>query len=102
MTKPFLPLMLIGVSCVLLLLPAGARGQQTQPSSDRAGPEHVPISGSAQAGSVSTEQATAPGASGSSVNTLNTAMHIQGPFQGSTPAGIATREPLPLQLDEVI
>lgn len=100
-TKPLLSLMLIGVSGILLLLPAAARGQ-TQPSSDRSRPEQLPISGSAQDGSVTTDQATAPTASGTSVNTLNSAIQIQGQFQGSTPRGIATKEPLPLRLDETI
>jgi outer membrane protein TolC len=36
------------------------------------------------------------------VNTLNSNVQIQGPFQGSTPTGTRTKEPLPLSLEESI
>src|SRR5262249_8796990 len=53
-------------------------------------------------GSVTTGQATAPSASSNSVNTLNSSIQVQGAFQGSIPAGAASKERLLLSLDEAI
>jgi outer membrane protein TolC len=88
----------------LLFLPAVARGQLSpQPSAtERARPSQLPLSGSNQAGSVSTGQATVPSASRESVSTLNSSIQIQRPFQGSTPVGVATKEPLPLSIEEAV
>ena len=36
------------------------------------------------------------------MNTVNSSVQVQGAFQGSTPVGIATKEPLPLSLDEAV
>ena len=96
------PLSVIALSG-LLLLPAVARGQLSQPSAaEHTRPSQLPLSGSTQAGSVTTGQATVPSASRESVSTLNSSIQIQGAFQGSTPVGVATKEPLPLTLDEAI
>src|SRR5881296_3395402 len=87
----------------VLLPPTVARGQLSQsPATERARPPQLPLSGSTQAGSVTTGQATVPSASRESVSTLNSSIQIQGAFQGSTPVGVATKEPLPLTLDEAI
>jgi outer membrane protein TolC len=101
MTKRLSSFMLIAVSSVLLL-PAGARGQQAQPSSVRSPAEQLPLSGSTANGSVTIEQTPAPGISGPTTNTLNSSIRIQGPFQGSTPTGTATREALALPLEEAV
>ena len=103
MTRPFLSLVLMTVSGVLLFS-ATAPAQLTLPSASRgrSRPEQLPISGPGQAGSVTTGQATAPAEGGVSVNTLNSSIRIQGPFQGSTPAGTVSTEPLSLPLDEAI
>ena len=96
------PLSVIALSG-LLLLPAVARGQLSQaPTAERVRPSQLPLSGSAQAGSVTTGQATVPSASRESVSTLNSSIRIQGAYQGSTPVGVATDEPLPLSLDDAI
>src|SRR5262245_2457339 len=96
-------LCLLAVSAVLLR-PTVARGQLSEPapSTARARPSQLPLSGSTQTGSVTTGQATVPSASGETVSTLNSSIQIQGPFQGSTPFGVVTKEPLPLPLDEAI
>src|SRR5213594_1591960 len=102
--RRLLSLVLMTVSG-LLWLPANARGQLSQaPATDRGRPRprQLPLSGSAQGGSVTTGQATVPSASRESVSTLNSSIQIQGAFQGSTPVGVATKEPLPLTLDEAI
>jgi len=93
--------MLMAVSGVLLF-PSATPGQQAQPSSDRSIPAQLPLSGTTQNGPVTTEQATAPGVSGLSVNTLESSIQIQGPFQGSTPTGLATKDPIPLEMGDAI
>jgi len=102
--RRLLSLVLMTVSG-LLWLPANASGQLSQaPATDRgrSRPRQLPVSGSAQGGSVTTGQATVPSASRESVSTLNSSVQIQGAFQGSTPVGVVTKEPLPLSLDEAI
>src|SRR5437899_5909255 len=95
-------LCLLAVSAALLL-PTVARGQLSQsPTTERARPSQLPLSGSTPAGSVTTGQATVPSASRESVSTLNSSIQIQGAFQGSTPVGVVTKEPLPLSLAEAI
>src|SRR5262245_22771572 len=101
MPRSLLWLMLMAVSGVLLF-PSATPGQQAQPSSDRSIPGQLPLSGTAQNGSVTTEQATTPGVSGLSVNTLESSIQIQGPFQGSTPTGLATKDPIPLEMGDAI
>src|SRR5438034_1582137 len=87
----------------VLLPPTVARGQLSQsPATERARPPQLPLSGSTQTGSVTTGQATVPSASRESVSTLNSSIQIQGAFQGSTPIGVVTKEPLPLPLEEAI
>src|SRR5881396_3617715 len=96
------PLSVIALSG-LLLLPAVARGQLSQPSAaEHTRPSQLPLSGSTQTGSVTTGQATVPSASRESVSTLNSSIQIQGAFQGSTPFGVVTNESLPLPFDEAI
>jgi outer membrane protein TolC len=86
-----------------LLLANPAFGQLSPaPETGRVRARQLPVSGSATTGSVTTGQATAPSASAESVNTLNSSIQIQGAFQGSTPTGLVTKEPLPLSLDEAI
>ena len=99
------PLLLLVLTASGLLLPAVAHGQlspSTSTTTQRARPLQLPLSGSTQAGSVTTGQATVPSASGESVSTLNSSIQIQGAFQGSTPVGVVTPEPLPLALEEAI
>jgi outer membrane protein TolC len=36
------------------------------------------------------------------VNTVNSSVQVQGAFQGSTPVGVATKDPLPLSLDDAV
>src|SRR5262245_58077421 len=101
MSRPLLSLLTVSG---FLLLPAVARGQLSQSPStvERARPSQLPLSGNSQAGSVTTGQATVPSASGESVSTLNSSIQIQGAFQGSTPVGVVTKEPLLLPIDEAI
>jgi outer membrane protein TolC len=101
MTKHALTLSFLAVS-ILPLFPSNAAAQIGLPSrSSRSQPQQLPLSGNTP-GSVTTGQATAPSASSNSVNTLNTSIQIQGPFLGSTPTGVATKETLLLSLDEAI
>lgn len=62
-------------------------------------PLQLPISGSTPVGSVGTTQSTTPVGEG---NTLNGSVDIQGAFQGSVPSGVATPEPLPLNLGDAV
>jgi outer membrane protein TolC len=100
MTKQF-SLALITLS--ILLFATRAVGQTVQePTPGRAKPDHLPLSGRIQPGSVTSGQATAPVTGSGSVNTLNSSIQVSGPFQGSIPTGTRTKEPLPLSLDEAI
>ena len=101
MTKLFSFLLLAAVLGGVLF-PANVLGQQTQPTSGRSRPEPLPTSGSLQGGSVTTDQVTVPGAAGLSIDALDASIQVQGGFQGSTPTGVATREPISLELDEAI
>src|SRR5262245_29828801 len=96
-------LILIVVSSVLWF-PPGPHGQiQPSPASPgRSRPLKVPISGAVPAGGVVTDQTTAPGGGPGTVDALTSSVRIQGPFQGSTPVGTATTEPLPLPLAEAV
>src|SRR5262249_48906092 len=95
-------LFILMLASVVLMRPPAAHSQTPPPSSARARPRQLPITGTSQEGSVTPGQATAPSASGSSVNTLNSTIQIQGAFQGSTPDGIATKDSLPLTLEEAV
>src|SRR5262245_53860674 len=102
MTKPIPALMLMALS-IVLLFPAFVSGPFTQPSPpSRTRPNQLPLSGDTSGGSVTTGQATAPAASSTSVNTLNSTIRVDGAFQGSTPVGVATKETLLLSLDDAI
>jgi outer membrane protein TolC len=100
MRKLFSSLTLLTVFGVLL--PGGVFGQQPQPSPVPSGPVGLPIAGAPPVGSVSTTQTTTPGPGGVGGNTLNGSLQIEGAFRGSTPTGVATPEPLPLNLGEAI
>src|SRR5262245_52480300 len=100
MTKRF-SLMLITFS--ILLFATRAVGQIAQEATPgRSKPDQLPLSGRTQSGSVTSGQATAPVTGSGSVNTLNSSIQVNGPFQGSIPTGTLTKEPLPLSLDEAI
>ena len=102
MTRWILPGVLVTLSCYLLPPSAVFAQFGPPPSETRTRPVQLPLSGSTQTGSVTTGQATVPSASSQSVSTLNSSIQIQGPFQGSTPVGVLTNEPLPLSIDEAI
>src|SRR5215470_2624846 len=100
MTKQF-SLTLITLS--ILLFATRAMGQIAQEATPgRSKPDQLPLSGRTQPGSVTSGQATSPVAGSGSVNTLNSSIQVNGPFQGSIPTGTLTKEPLPLPLDEAI
>jgi outer membrane protein TolC len=104
MTKQF-SLTLLTLSILLFAIRAvGQVSQEATPG--RAKPDQLPLSGriqpGTQPGSVTSGQATTPVTGSSSVNTLNSSIQVQGPFQGSIPTGTLTKEPLPLSLDEAI
>jgi outer membrane protein TolC len=84
---------------VVLSQPASAFGQ-TAPSPAPAAATQLPVSGSSPIGSVTPIQAPNPDTRGG--NALNSTIQIDGAFQGSTPTGVATTEPLPLNLSEAI
>src|SRR5262249_61651099 len=90
------------IACSVLLVVTRTAGQTQQSLPERSRPDQLPISGRNQAGSVSSGQATAPITGIGSVNTLNSSIQVQGPFQGSIPTGTLTKEPLPLSLEEAI
>src|SRR5262245_44284651 len=101
MTKTVLRLTFL-IAVATLLLPRHAAGQFAPTAPSRSEPKQLPLSGNTTSSQVKTGQATAPTASTSSVNTLNSSIQIDGPYQGSTPVGIATKEALLLSLDEAI
>src|SRR5262245_52360767 len=89
---------------IVLLAPCSARAQfgSQPPTPLRTRPEQFPAPISTPRGSVTAGQTTIPGAPGGSVNTVDSSIQVQGAFQGSTPVGVATKEPLPLSLDEAV
>jgi outer membrane protein TolC len=93
-----LPLTLMALVAVLWR-PGDVLAQQAAPSSVPTAPEPLPISGAPQSGSVQTSQ-TVAGTSGG--NTLTGSVQIQGTFQGSTPVGIASQQPLSLNLGDAV
>src|SRR5262245_25329602 len=101
MRKSDVSLALIAAALVICF-PTWASGQIVATVPERTRPDLPPLLGRFPAGSITTGQATAPSAAGSDVNTLNTSIQIQGDFQGSTPSGTASRDPLPLSLDDAI
>lgn len=96
MTKVFASLALMTV--VLSSHPGNVFGQA--PPVVPTVPDALPISGSVPVGSVTTIQTASPDTRGGSA--LNSSIRIDGAFQGSTPTGIATPEPLPLNLGEAV
>ena len=64
--------------------------------------EQLPLSGQPQTGTVAPTETPAAGGTGSSVNTINTSIQIQGTFQGSVPSGTVSAQPIPLTLPEAV
>src|SRR5215467_4423644 len=98
MTRLFPTLTLMSVALVLSH-PGHAIGQVPPPPPPTIA-EPLPISGSTSTGSVTPIQTPNPETRGG--NALNGSIQIDGSFQGSTPTGVATPEPLPLNLGEAI
>ena len=71
------------------------------PSQQSPRAQQIPLSGRPQNGSVVPVQSPAPGGSGT-VNTIETSIQVQGAFQGSTPHGEASAEPLALTLADAV
>jgi outer membrane protein TolC len=72
---------------------------EAMPPGTRATP--LPLSGrTGQTGGVTVTQTTNPG--GESVNTLNSAVQAQGPYQGSVPTSQKPGAPLTLSLDDAV
>jgi outer membrane protein TolC len=87
---------------ILLLTPPRPARAQTA-TGGRAGTlaSQLPLSGRPNAaGSVAAAQSPAP--AGSTVNTLNTSVQVQGAFQGSVLAGPVSPTPLTLTLEEAV
>jgi len=85
-----------------IVSPHAVFAQQPPPPPPPTTPLLLPISGAPQAGVVTTNEETTPDGRTTSSNTLNGSVQIQGVFVGSTPAGRATLEPLPLNLNDAI
>src|SRR5262249_35652671 len=101
MIKPPVSMTLSAVLCIFvgLSLATQAFAQFGPPARTR--PEQVPLTDKPP-GSVTTGQATAPNISSAGVDTLNSTIQVEGAFQGSTPVGVATKEPISLSLDGAI
>jgi outer membrane protein TolC len=98
MTRLRSPLTLLAMALVLSH-PVDIFGQGT-PTVVPTTPEVLPLSGIVPIGSVTPIQTPNPDTRGG--NTLNGSIQIEGAFQGSTPTGVATLEPLPLNLGEAV
>jgi outer membrane protein TolC len=101
MKKPFSSLALL-IAVGIASCPDVVLGQQPPPTPPSTTPLFLPVSGVPEAGTVTTIEATTPDGRAISGNTLNGTVQIQGVFGGSTPAGLATPEPLGLNLNEAI
>jgi len=86
----------------MVFRPGAVFGQQPPPPPAPTTPLVLPITGVPPAGTVITNEETTPNGPTISGNTLNGTIQVQGVFGGSTPAGLATPEPLPLNLNDAI
>jgi len=84
---------------VASLLSADAFGQGP-PAVVPTPPVPLPVFGAPPTGSVTPIHTPNPDTGGT--NTLNGSMQVEGSFQGSTPTGVATPEPLPMNLAEAV
>ncbi len=85
----------IGICCVLL--PASLPAQSGSPIHA----DTIPLSGrTSQPGSVNASQSATP--AGSSINTLNSSIQVQGAYQGSIPGPAVPSGPVALTLDEAL
>jgi outer membrane protein TolC len=98
MTRASSPLTLIAVALVLAY--SGRVFGQATPLIVPTLVEPLPIFSPRPTGSVTPIQTPSPDTRGT--NTLNGSIQIDGVFQGSTPTGVATPEPLPLNLGEAV
>ena len=78
----------------IVCCPHAVCGQQAPPSPPPISPLVLPITGVPPPGTVITTEETTPNGPAISGNTLNGTVQVQGVFAGSTPAGLATPEPL--------
>ena len=101
MIRPPVSTMLFAVLCVLVALSLARQAFAQFGPPARTRPAQVPLSDKPP-GSVTTGQATAPNVSSAGVDTLNSTIGVEGAFQGSTPTGVVTKEPLSLSLDGAI
>ncbi len=100
--KTFLRKLVWGAAGILAIAPA-VLAQTAPPESMPPGTRATlpPLSGrSGQTGSVTVTQTTNPG--GESVNTLNSSVQAQGPYQGSVPTSQKPGAPLALSLDDAV
>ena len=101
MIRPPVSTMLFAVLCVLVALSLARQAFAQFGPPARTRTAQVPLSDKPP-GSVTTGQATAPNVSSAGVDTLNSTIQVEGAFQGSTPVGVATKEPVSLSLDGAI
>src|SRR5262249_48895093 len=85
------------VLAVGLLPPTNAFGQAA-PTPAPAEATQLSVAGRSPIGTVTPIQTPNPNTRGG--NALNGTIQVEGAFQGSTPTGVATAEPLPLNLSE--
>jgi len=87
------------VSCVLAQAQIG--GAPSSQQAPRA--QQLPLSGRSQNGSVTPAQTPAGSAGGSnSVNTIDPSIEVQGAYQGSTPTGPVSAQPVALTVEDAI
>lgn len=90
--------------CALVLRCAALHAQS--PSQQVTGPTSatpLPLSGQAPtSGGVTVTQGTTSAGGGNTVNTIQSSVTVQMPYNGSTPEGKATTDVLPLTLDEAL
>ena len=88
---------------VIVCFPALLFGQGPPAGERAASAVQLPLSGrTGQAGAVGTSQSTVNAGGANSVNLINSTVLVSGPFQGSTPNGTATAQPLSLTLDAAL
>jgi outer membrane protein TolC len=103
MTRHFLNRIRIFLGSAALCLPLVGSAQRSSSGSEQSPQaQQVPLSGRAQNGGSVSAQQTASGSASSSVNTVNTTIQVQGPYQGSIARAVTGDGPIPMTFPEAL
>jgi outer membrane protein TolC len=103
MTQLFLNRVRMFLGSVAVCLPVvGAAQSSSSGSGQSPQAQQVPLSGRAQGGGSVSAQQTASGSASSSVDTVNTTIQVQGPYQGSIAGAVPGDGPIRMTFPEAL